>query len=323
MTLARPGQPVDVSVLVPAKDEAENLPEFVQLCAAAFQNLPYPCEVVVVDDGSQDDTPRVLRDLVSRHPFLTVVTHRRQRGIADALRSAGDAARGAIFVFYPADLQFLPEEIPSLVEPVRAGEADIVTGTKQGNYEKAFVSGVYNRLCRWLFGVRVTDLNAVKAYRREVMSTVPVRPDWHRFMVVIAAADGFRVTQRPVTLYPRRAGKSKFGLGRIPVGVFDLLSVWFQLRFGRKPMLFFGVSGAIVFALGFLVGAVALVIRFGFGVGFRPLLDLVMVLVISGIALFGFGFVGELLAGLREETRALARAVEQLSRELDRRSGDS
>jgi glycosyltransferase involved in cell wall biosynthesis len=323
MSLARPREPVEVSVLVPAKDEAENLPEFVRLCAAAFGDLPYTCEVVVVDDGSQDDTATVLRGLVASHPFVTGVTHRSQRGIAEALRSAGEAARGKIFVFYPADLQFLPEEIPSLVEPIRAGQADIVTGTKLGAYEKAFVSGVYNRLCRWLFGVRVTDLNAVKAYRREVMDTVPVRPDWHRFMVVIAAADGFRVTQRPVKLYPRRAGKSKFGLGRIPVGVFDLVSVWFQLRFGRKPMLFFGVSGAILFALGFLVGAVALAIRFGFGVGFRPLLDLVMVLVISGIALFGFGFVGELLAGQREETRALARAIGQLSRELERRRRDS
>jgi len=137
---------------------------------------------------------------------------------------------------------------------------------------------------------------------------------------VIAAADGFRVSQRPVKLYPRRAGKSKFGLGRIPVGVFDLLSVWFQLRFGRKPMLFFGISGGILFALGFLVGAAALVIRFGFGVGFRPLLDLVMVLVISGIALFGFGFVGEMLAGVREELRTVGREVARLARELERRS---
>jgi glycosyltransferase involved in cell wall biosynthesis len=319
MSLARPQEPVEVSVLVPAKDEADNLPEFVKLCAAAFRGLPYACEVVVVDDGSQDTTAAVLQGLAASHPFLTVVTHRSQRGIADALRSGGEVARGKILVFYPADLQFLPDEIPSLVDPIRAGEADIVTGTKQGAYEKAFVSGVYNRLCRWLFGLRVTDLNAVKAYRREVMDIVPARPDWHRFMVVIAAADGFRVSQRPVALHPRRAGKSKFGLGRIPVGVFDLLSVWFQLRFGRKPLLFFGVSGGILFALGFLVGAVALVIRFGFGVGFRPLLDLVMVLVISGIALFGFGFVGEMLAGVREELRTVGREVARLSRELERR----
>ncbi|HEX9582590.1 MAG TPA: glycosyltransferase family 2 protein [Gemmatimonadales bacterium] len=318
MSLAGPHGAVDVSVLVPAKDEAENLPEFVRQCADALRGTPYPCELIVVNDGSEDDTAAVLERLAAEYVFLRIVTHRTRLGIADALKTAGDAARGRILVFYPADLQFLPSDIPHLVDPVRADEADIVTGVKQGHYDKAFVSAVYNRLCRWLFGVRVTDLNAVKAYRRDVMDVVPVRPDWHRYMVVVAAAEGYRVMERPVTLLPRRAGKSKFGLGRIPVGVLDLLSVWFQLRFGRKPMLFFGVSGGLLFALGFLVGAVALVIRFGFGVGFRPLLDLVMVLVISGIALFGFGFVGEMLAGQREELRSLSRAVERLARALNR-----
>ncbi len=316
MSLAKPGEPVEVSVLVPAKDEADNLPEFVRLCAETLGSLPYPCEVVVVNDGSVDRTPRVLAELAASYPFLRVVTHRSQRGIAEALRSATDAAQGGILVFYPADLQFLPSEIPALVEPIRSGEADMVTGTKQGHYEKAFVSGVYNRLCRWLFGLPVSDLNAVKAYRREVMDVVPARPDWHRYMVVIAAAEGFRLTQRPVQLFPRRAGKSKFGLGRIPVGVFDLLSVWFQLRFGRKPMLFFGLWGALLVAAGLLLGIVAFVLRFGFGQGFRPLLYAVMLLVISGIVLFGVGFLGETVAATREEIRALGRAVDQLSRHL-------
>lgn len=318
MTVADRGAP-DVSVLVPAKDEAANLPEFVRLCAEAFRTVPYHCELVVVNDGSEDDTGDVLEALAAQYDFLRVVTHRARRGIADALRSAADVARGRVFVFYPADLQFLPAEIPSLVEPILRGEADVVTGAKRGEYDKAFVSGVYNRLCRWLFGITVSDLNAVKAYRREVMDVVPARPDWHRFMVVIAAADGFRLTERPVTLLPRRAGHSKFGIGRIPVGVTDLVSVWFQLRFGRKPMLFFGVSGAVLFALGFVVGVVALVLRFGFQLGFRPLLDLVMVLVIAGIALFGFGFVGEMVAGQREEIRSLRRELDRVNDALARR----
>jgi glycosyltransferase involved in cell wall biosynthesis len=318
MTLATTGA-VDVSVLVPALDEAENLPELVRQCADALAETSYACELIVVDDGSRDASAEVLRSLADEHGFLRVETHRSRRGIADALRTGADAARGDVLVFYPADLQFLPAEIPHLVEPVLAGDTDIVTGAKQGNYERAFVSRIYNGLCRLLFGIRVTDLNAVKAYRREVMGVVPARPDWHRFMVVIAAAAGFSVTERPVTLQPRRAGQSKFGLGRIPVGVMDLISVWFQLKFGRKPLLFFGLSGSILFLLGFLVGVAALVLRFGFGYGFRPLLNLVMVLVITGVALFGFGFVGEMLAGAREELRSLHRAVEQLTSELKRR----
>lgn len=305
---------LDVSVLVPAKDEADNLPEFVQRCAQALGSAGFSFEVIVVNDGSRDGTDRVLRDLERQYPFLEVVTHRRQRGIADALRSAGDVARGDVFVFYPADLQYLPENIPELVAPILENRADIVTGTKQGKYEKAFVSRVYNGLCRWLFGVRVTDLNSVKAYRREVMQGVPLRPDWHRFMVVIAAADGFRLTSLPVPLYPRRAGTSKFNWRRIPVGMFDLISVWFQLRFGRKPMLFFGVGGGVLFIIGLLAGIVALVLRFGYGIGFRPLLNLVETMVISGIALFGFGFLGEMIAGMREETRELARQLTRLEK---------
>jgi glycosyltransferase involved in cell wall biosynthesis len=294
---------VDVSVLVPAKDEADNLPEFVRLCDEALSGAPFSFEVVVVNDGSRDGTAEVLDRLAGEYAFLQVVTHRRQRGIADALRSAAEVANGEIFVFYPADLQYLPADIPTLVSPILAGEADIVTGTKQGKYEKAFVSGVYNRLCQFLFGVPVADLNAVKAYRREIMIGQPLRPDWHRYMVVIAAADGFRLTSRPVPVYPRRAGVSKFTWRRIPVGVLDLLSVWFQIRFGRKPMLFFGLAGATLFMVGILAGIIALVLRFGYDLGFRPLLNLVETMVISGIALFGFGFVGEMIAGLREDLR--------------------
>ena len=300
--------PVAVSVLVPAKDEAENLPEFVRLCGEALGPAGFSFEVVVVDDGSRDRSADVLRDLQTRYPFLRVATHRRQRGIADALRTGAEAASGDVLVFYPADLQYLPEDIPALVAPILAGQADIVTGSKQGKYEKAFVSGIYNRLCRWLFGVKVADLTSVKAYRAEIMRVVPMRPDWHRYMVVIAAVEGYRLTSRPVPLHPRRAGISKFTWTRIPVGVLDLISVWFQLRFGRKPMLFFGVLGAVLFLIGFLAGVVALILRFGpLQLGFRPLLNLVETMVISGISLFGFGFVAELVASSREEMRELAR----------------
>ena len=299
-----------LAVLVPAKDEADNLPEFVRLCGEALPRTGLPFEVVIVDDGSRDATPRVLADLAASHPWLKVVTHRRQLGIADALRSATDASSGDILVFYPADLQYLPEDIPSLVAPIVAGDADIVTGTKQGKYEKALVSTVYNSLSRWLFGVRVTDLNSVKAYRRDVMVNVPMRPDWHRFMVAIAAAEGHRITSVPVPLYPRTAGVSKFTWRRIPVGVLDLLSVWFQLRFGRKPMLFFGIGGAFLFLLGSIIGLIAVILRFTQRADVALMVNLVMTMVITGVMLFGFGLVGELVAGLREEQRELARRLQ-------------
>jgi glycosyltransferase involved in cell wall biosynthesis len=311
MSLATNSTPPDVSILVPAKDEAENLAEFVRLTREAMLPLPYAVELVIINDGSHDSSPQLLHELSAKHPFVRIVTHRAQRGIADALKSGADLARGRVLVYYPADLQYLPADIPALVAPIMEGHADVVTGTKQGQYNKRFVSGIYNTLCRWLFGVRVKDLNSVKAYRREIMDVVPMRPDWHRFMVVIAAAEGFRLAERPVPVHARRAGSSKFGVGRIPVGMLDLMSVWFQLRFGRKPMLFFGVWGAVLIFLGFAVGVYALIERYALHQGNRAFLYLVVLLVLAGLILFVFGFVAEMLAGLREEMRALERELQR------------
>ena len=265
---------VDVSVLVPAKDEAENLPLFMEQAAAAFAASPLNTyEVIVIDDGSTDDTWAVLQRLTNQYSFLRPVRHRAQRGIADALRTGYLHARGGVLVFYPADLQFKPEDIPRLVAPILADDADMVTGFKQGKYEKAFVSGIYNALSRTLFHVPVKDLNSVKAYRREIMDALPVRPDWHRYMIVIAAAQGFTVTEIPVPVYPRHAGRSKFGLSRIPIGVLDMLSVWFELKFGKKPLLLFGMMGAGLFAIGALSGLAALGVLLVSGVGYRPGVD--------------------------------------------------
>jgi hypothetical protein len=224
-----------------------------------------------------------------------------------------------VLVFYPADLQFKPADIPRLVAPILAGDSDMVTGYKEGKYEKAFVSGIYNRLSRRLFDIPVRDLNSVKSYRREIMEGLPVRPDWHRYMVVLAAADGYKVTEIPVPLYPRHAGRSKFGIGRIPVGVLDMLAVWFELRFGRKPLLLFGMLGAALFVLGVAVGVGAVLWRIFAGVGFRPLLNLIETCVIVGSVLFVGGLLGELIAGQRAELRELRREMDELRGAWDRR----
>lgn len=303
---------VDVSVLVPAKDEAENLPTFLELADATFRDQAATFEVVVVDDGSVDGSWELLQRLAARYPFLRPVRHRTRRGIADALRTGYLHARGEVLVFYPADLQFLPEDIPRLVEPILRGETDMVTGYKEGKYEKQFVSSVYNRLSRALFDVPVRDLNSVKAYRREVMDQLPMRPDWHRYMIVLAAAEGFTVSEVPVPLYPRRAGKSKFGIGRIPVGVLDLLSVWFELRFGKKPLLLFGMLGAALFALGVLIGVVAVLWRIFAGEGFRPLINLVETCLVLGSVFFATGLLGEQIAGQRAEVRELRRQLDEM-----------
>jgi glycosyltransferase involved in cell wall biosynthesis len=304
----------DVSVLVPAKDEAENLPLFMELAAEAFAGSGVRYEVIVIDDGSVDGSWTVLEELRGRYPFLRAVRHRTRRGIADALRTGYLHARGRVLVFYPADLQYKPEDIPRLVAPVLSGEVDMVTGFKEGKYERQFVSSIYNGLSRKLFRLPVRDLNSVKAYRREVMDAIPIRPDWHRYMIAVAAAQGFTVSEVRVPLYARHAGRSKFGVGRIPIGVLDMLAVWFELRFGQKPLLLFGVLGAMLTFIGVLAGIALLLVRIIAGFGFRPLLDLVMLCVIVGTVLFVGGLVGEMIAAQRAELRELRRRLDEVER---------
>ena len=309
-----PSTAPDVSVLVPAKDEAENLPLFMELAAEAFAASGVRYEVIVVDDGSVDGSWTVLEELRGRYPFLRAVRHRVRRGIADALRTGYLHARGRVLVFYPADLQYKPEDIPRLVAPILSGDVDMVTGFKQGKYEKRFVSRIYNGLSRKLFRLPVRDLNSVKAYRREVMDAIPIRPDWHRYMIAVAAAQGFSVTEIPVPLYARHAGRSKFGLGRIPIGVLDMMAVWFELRFGQKPLLLFGVLGAMLAAIGVVAGITLVGIRIFAGFGYRPLIDLVVLCVIVGTVLFVGGLIGEMIAAQRAEVRELRRRLDEVER---------
>lgn len=307
-----------VSVLVPAKDEAENLPMFLELCDAMIRAAAVPYEVIVVDDGSRDGTPALLEQLKAKYPWLRSERHRAQRGIADALRTGYLAARAGILVFYPADLQFKPEDIPRLVQPILDGQSDMVTGFKQGVYEKAFVSKIYNGLSRSLFDVPVRDLNNVKAYRREIMADQPVRPDWHRYMIVLAHAQGYTVSEIPVPLYPRHAGRSKFGLSRIPIGVLDMLAVWFELRFGQKPLLAFGMLGAGLFALGVLAGVVALGVLLFEGVGLRWIWTLIQTCLLLGSVFFATGLLGEQVAVTRAEQRELRRRLDAMRSDLGR-----
>lgn len=299
-----------VSVIIPAQDEEENIPLLIEEFKKNIKKWRFKCEVILVDDGSKDKTYKIAKSLEKKLNFLKILKHRRNFGITQALLTGFQHAKGDIYVFFPADLQYRVEDIARLVNPIINGEADVITGWKKGRYEKKFVSTVYNYLSRKIFKVPVHDLNSIKAFKKEVADDMVWRKDWHRYMVVVAYNKGYRVKEIEVPLLPRKFGKSKFGIWRVPVGVLDLISVKLLLSFAKKPMLLFGSLGGIFITLGFLTGVFALIMRIFFKVGFRPLLYLVILLVISGLVLFVIGFIGEQILLIKDEIEDIKRKIE-------------
>lgn len=315
-----------VSIIVPAFDEEGNVEELCRQFHEMGSRSPFSFEVIIVDDGSTDATGRILATLAGRYSFLRIFTHSHNHGLTQALKTGFSKARGEIFVFYPADLQYRPEDIPRMIAKIDEGN-DMVTGWKQGNYDKKFVSTIYNRLSRRIFGLKVHDLNSVKAFRREVVENLFLRQDWHRYLVALAVEQGYRVDEIKMPLYARYSGRSKYsGFWRIPVGLLDLLAVKSQLSFLRKPLLFFGLPGAVLIILGLITGFVALYLRFVSGIGLRPLLYLVLLLMVFGASLFMLGFLAEALTAIKEEltgVRNMIRRSEENRNENNHKGGQA
>jgi len=310
---AADSRPAEVSIIIPAYNEAEVMPELFSELADTLRTHGLDAEVVLVDDGSDDGTYEAAEQAAAESglPRVRLLRHRNNRGKTEAMVTAARATDGELLVLFDADLQHSTEEIPRFVEELQSGY-DVVTGRKVGKYDKRVVSAAYNRLSRAIFKVPVQDLNSMKAFRKDILADLHLRHDWHRYLVVLAHAQGYRVTEIDIELHPRRRGESKYtGRKRILVGMLDLVAVWFQLVFSRKPMLFFGVTGLVVLGMGALTGLIALYMRFVMGQGFRPLLTLVALLTTVGLLLFIVGFLAEMIATMRGE-------VEDLRRELER-----
>ncbi|TFG62442.1 MAG: glycosyltransferase, partial [Gemmatimonadales bacterium] len=288
-----------------------NMPDLFAELASTFDRFSLDGEVILVDDGSDDGTAEAARQAAAAAGMtrVSILRHRRNRGKTSAIVTAARGTDADVLVLFDADLQHGTDEIPRFLDAIAAGH-DLVTGRKVGTYSKQFVSSVYNGLSRVVFRVPVHDLNSMKAFRRSVLSDVRLREDWHRYLAVLAHANGYRIGEIDIELLPRRHGKAKYsGQTRILVGTLDMLSVWFQLVFSRKPMLFFGLTGFALFALGGLTGIVALYLRFVENAGFRPLLTLVLLLMLLGGLLFVAGLIAELIATLRSEVEELRREV--------------
>jgi glycosyltransferase involved in cell wall biosynthesis len=295
-----------VSIIVPAYNEEGNIKPLMDQFHEVIARAGSDWEVILVDDGSTDKTAERARDAAFHYHWLRIISYTRNRGLTAALDTGFQNARGSIFVFYPADLQYHPQDIPRMIARIDRG-ADIVTGWKQGGYSKRFVSSIYNYLCRSLFGIKVHDLNSVKAFRKEVLEKVNLRRDWHRYMVVLAAEEGYSVDEVKINVYPRFSGRSKFGTGRILGGLLDLLSVKFQISFTKKPLRFFGTWGLVAVILGIVTGLVAIYLRLFTTHGSRTWLYLVILFILSGLMLFSLGFLAEVIVSIREEIESLRR----------------
>jgi glycosyltransferase involved in cell wall biosynthesis len=300
---------MNVSVLIPARDEVGTLTEVVEKVGRAFAASGLAGELVLVDDGSGDGTGKLADELAARTPYLRVLHHRRPLGLTAALRTGFHAARGEVIIFLPADMESDPEEdIPLLLAKLAEGY-DVVAGWRQGRRErKVLASAIYNRVSRFLFGIQVHDMNWIKAFRREVIASLPpLRSDWHRFLLHLAAAQGFRIGEVPTAYHPRRAGRSKFGLMRLPISLLDVLVVWFLITFSRQPMRFFGGLGLACLGVSGLTYLYLLALWLLAQRQQRPIFIAAGVVALAGLFLFLVGFLAELVVSQGERIEALER----------------
>ncbi|MBI5956615.1 MAG: glycosyltransferase family 2 protein [Chloroflexi bacterium] len=297
---------VTVSVFVPARNEAENVGPLIDKIARCFDQRHIDGEVVFVNDGSTDGTREEAETCAARYGFVRVFHHRKSLGLTAAMKTGFRHARGDIVIFLPADLESDPEEdIPKLMSEMDKGY-DVVAGWRQGRHDnKVVASGIYNFVSRLLFNVPAHDMNWIKAFRREVIEELPLRSDWHRFVLMIAAAKGYKIGEVKTNYYPRKQGKSKFGFSRIPISFLDVLVVKFLLTFSQKPMLFFGSLGMGMILVAGLITSYLIYLWLSAHTQQRPILLFAGFLVVAGLLLFLVGFLAELIVSQFERLEEL------------------
>lgn len=296
-----------ITIIVPAYNEKDNIAPLVEEIQDMIEGEERDYEVILVDDGSVDGTYEEAIRLSRKHEYLRVIRHRLNLGKTEAILTGFRHSDSSVLVLMDSDLQFDAHDIPVLLDEMEKG-FDIVTGWKHGKYQKVFVSAIYNWLSRHLFHLPIHDQNAIKALRSKVLEEIDLRKDWHRYIVALAVNKGFTVSEVKVKLRPRLYGESKYtGKGRIVIGIMDLLSVKIQSSLLRKPLLFFGTSGIVLILFGFLAGVYGLIQRFVYQHGYRPILYLVILLVVSGLVLFTVGLITEAITALSERIRRLER----------------
>ena len=294
---------MNLSIVIPAYNEAESLPELLQWIERVMLEHSYSYEVIFIDDGSKDDTWNVIESLSASNNNVRAIKFQRNYGKSPALNEGFKIAQGNYVVTMDADLQDSPEEIPELIKVLEEGKYDLVSGWKKVRHDNKFTKNLPSKLYNWttgrMSGIQLHDMNCgLKIYKNQVVKSIEVFGEMHRYIPVLAKAAGFdSIGEKPVLHQKRKYGTSKFGMERFVNGFLDLSTIIFITRYGRKPMHLFGLWGSIIFFIGFLITVYLTVSKIAWSTGIvnRPAFYVALTTMILGTQLFLAGFIGELI----------------------------
>ncbi len=296
---------IDLSIIVPAFNEAESLPELESWIERVVTANNYSYEIFIIDDGSTDQTWSTIESLASKNQNVKGIKFRRNYGKAAALNTGFHAANGRWVITMDADLQDSPDEIPDLVKMISERKLDIVSGWKQKRYDNALTKNIPSKLYNWatsrMSGIKLHDMNCgLKIYRNEVVKNITVDGEMHRYIPVIAKWSGFsKIGEKVVHHQARKYGTTKYGIERFLNGFLDLATIMFVGKFGKRPMHLFGSFGLLIFMIGFFILGWLTIGKIFFDyqtIATRPIFYLGILLLIVGLQLFMSGFIAELVS---------------------------
>ncbi|MBQ6047304.1 MAG: glycosyltransferase family 2 protein [Bacteroidales bacterium] len=294
---------MDISIVVPLYNEEESLPHLAQWIDQVMQQNGYIYEVIMVDDGSKDNSWKIVEQLHRQNPCYKGIKFRRNYGKSAALNEGFAATKGDVVITMDADLQDSPEEIPEMRRMILEDGYDMVSGWKKKRYDskltKNLPSKLFNATTRMMSGIKLHDFNCgLKAYRKDVVKSIEVYGEMHRYIPVIAKWAGFsKIGEKVVQHRKREYGVTKFGMNRFVNGYLDLMSIMFISRFGKQPMHFFGLIGTLASLFGFVALLVVVILRLTGQIALTRSIwfYLSMFSAVLGVMLFLAGFLGELI----------------------------
>ena len=296
---------MDLSIVIPLYNEEESLPELCKWIRDVADKNKYDYEIILIDDGSTDDSWKIIEELSNNHPVIKGIRFQRNYGKSAGLNEGFRAAQGNVIITMDADLQDSPDEIPDLYKMIAEEHYDLVSGWKKKRYDNALTKNLpskfFNATTRKVSGIKLHDFNCgLKAYRKKVIKSIEVYGEMHRYIPVLAKWSGFKkIGEKVVEHRPRKYGVTKFGWERFINGFLDLLSITFVGKFSKRPMHFFGLWGTLFFLAGLSISfylVISKIIDTGFAITNRPGFYISLSAIIIGMQLFLAGFIAELIA---------------------------